>query len=38
MGFPKTRGTFFGVLILRTIAFWGLYGGTPILGNDHIGV
>ena len=35
-GFPKIRGTFLGVPIIRTIAFWGLYWGPPILGNYHI--
>ena len=24
-----------GVPIIRTIIFWGLYGGPPILGNYH---
>ena len=24
-GFPKIRGTFFGVPIIRIIVFWGLY-------------
>ena len=32
-GFPKIRGTFLGVPIIRTIVFWGLYGGPPVLGN-----
>ena len=35
-GFPKTRGTILEVLILRIIAFWGLYWGPPILGNYHM--
>ena len=30
-GFPKL-----GVPIIRTIVFWGLYWGPPILGNYHI--
>ena len=37
-GFPKIRGTFLGVPIVRIIVFWGLYWGPPILGNYHIGV
>ena len=36
-GFPKTRGTLLGVPIIRIIVFGGLYWGTPILGNYHIG-
>ena len=35
---PKFRGTFLGVLIIRTIVYWGLYWGCPILENYHIGV
>ena len=35
-GFPKTRGTFFGVPILRILVFWGLYWGPPIWGKYHI--
>ena len=35
-GFPKIRGTFFGVPIIRTITYWGLYWGPLILGNYHI--
>ena len=35
-GFPKIRGTILGVPIRRTIIFWGLYWGTPILGNYHL--
>ena len=35
-GFPKIRGTFLGVPIISTIVFWGLYWGSPILGNHHI--
>ena len=32
------RFTFFGgVLIIRTVVFWGLYGGSPIWGKYHIG-
>ena len=34
-GFPKIRGTFLGVPIIRTIVYWGLYWGTLILGNCH---
>ena len=29
-------GTFLGVPIIRTIIFWGLYWGPPVLGNYHI--
>ena len=29
-------GTFSRVPIIRTIVFWGLYWGPPILGNYHI--
>ena len=35
-GFPKIRGTFLGVPIIRTIVFWGLYWGPLILGNYHL--
>ena len=35
-GFPKIRCTFLGVPVIRTIVFWGLYWGPPILGNYHI--
>ena len=35
-GFPKIRGTVLGVLIIRTIVFWGLHWGPLILGNYHI--
>ena len=31
--FPKIRGTFLGVLIIRIIIFWGRYWGPHILGN-----
>ena len=36
-GFPKIRGTFLGVCIIRIIAFWGLYWGPLLLGNYHLG-
>ena len=29
-------GTFLGVPIIRTIVFWGLYWGPPILGNYQV--
>ena len=29
--FDKFRGTILGVPIIRTIVFWGLYWGPPIL-------
>ena len=32
-GFPQIRGTILGVPIIRTIVYWGLYWGPPILGN-----
>ena len=35
-GFPKIRGTLFGVPIIRNITFWGLYWGPLILGNYHL--
>ena len=35
-GVPKIRGTLLGVPKIRTIVFWGLYWGPPILGNDYI--
>ena len=35
-GFLKIRGTFFGVPIIRTIVYWGLYWGTLILRNYHM--
>ena len=38
LGFPKIRGTFLGVPIIRTIVFWGLYWGPLILGNYHVGL
>ena len=34
--FPKIRGTFLGVRIVRIIVFGGLYLGPPILGNYQI--
>ena len=36
LGFPKIRGTFLGVPIIRTIVCLGLYWGPVILGNYHI--
>ena len=33
MGFPKFRGTFWGVPIIRIIVLWGLYWGPLIFGN-----
>ena len=35
-GFPKIRGTFLGVPVLRILVFWGLYRGPLILGNYHM--
>ena len=33
-GFPTIRGTLLEAPIIRTIVFWGLYWGPPILGNS----
>ena len=35
-GFPKIRGTFLGVPIVRILVFWGLDWGPLILGNYHM--
>ena len=35
-GFPKIRGTFWGVPIIRTIVFRGPYWGPLILGNYQL--
>ena len=35
--FPKIKGTFLGVPIMRTVVYWGLYWGTLILRNYHVG-
>ena len=32
-GFPKSRGTFLGVPIIRIIVCWGLHWGSPYLGK-----
>ena len=37
-GLPKIRDTILGVPIIRIIVFWGLYWGSLILGNYHIGL
>ena len=34
--FPKIKGTFLGVPLIRTIIYWGIYWGTLILGNYQI--
>ena len=34
-GFPKIRGTFLRIPIIRTIVYLDLYWGPPILGNYH---
>ena len=34
--FPKIRGTFLGVPIIRIIVFWGLCWGPLVLGNYHM--
>ena len=36
-GFPEIRGTILGVPIMRIIVFGGLYWGTLVLENHHIG-
>ena len=36
MGVSQNEGYHFGVQIIRTIMFWGLYWGPLILGNYHI--
>ena len=36
-GFPKIRGTILGVPITRAIVYGGLYLGSVILGDYHIG-
>ena len=36
MGCPKIRGTFLGVLRIRTVVFWDLHWGPPTQGNCHI--
>ena len=33
-GFPKTRGTFLGLLIIRIIVFW-VYVGVPLVGGKY---
>ena len=35
-GLPKIRASYLGVPIIRTLVFWGLFWGPPILGNSHI--
>ena len=35
-GLPKIRDTLWGVPIIRTIVYWGLYWGPLVLGNYHI--
>ena len=32
----ENKGYFWRVPIIRSITFWGLYWGPPILGNYHI--
>ena len=34
--FPKIRGTMLEAPIIRTIVFWGLCRGPPILGKYHL--
>ena len=35
-GVSKIGGTILEIPIIRTIVFWGLYWGPPILGNYHV--
>ena len=35
-GFPKIRGTFLGVPMIRILVFWGLRWGPLVLGNYHV--
>ena len=35
-GFPKLRGTFWGIPKTKAIVFGGLYWGTLILGHYHL--
>ena len=35
-GYPKLGVPFLGVVIIRTIVYWGLCWGTLILGNYHV--
>ena len=35
-GFPKIRGTLFGVPIIRIIVYWGLQWGPLIWGKYHV--
>ena len=37
-GFPKIRGTFLGVAIIRIMVSWGLYRGPDIQGSYHMRV
>ena len=36
-GFPKLGVSFWGILIIRIILYWGLYFAPPILGSYHMG-
>ena len=36
IGSPKIRGTLLGILIIRIIAFWGLYWGHLFNGSYHL--
>ena len=36
--FPKIRGKFLGVPIIRTIVYWGLFWGTPYFGKLRAGL
>ena len=36
MGVSQNEGYYLGVPIIRSVVFWGLYWGPPILGNYQI--
>ena len=36
LGISQIMDTFLGVPIVRTIVYWGLYWGPPVLGNYHL--
>ena len=36
LGFPKIRGTFLEIPIVRIITYLGLFWGSPVLGSYHI--
>ena len=36
LGFPKIRGTFLGIPIIRIVVFWGLDWGPLVLGSYFV--